>query len=563
MFKALKGPVQATMPKFNPVLTEGFHQKDLEQGLRWYDQALHLIFKSIESRGVYFKGAFRVSPTQYIAYLTKSSGKIFDIHKETLYPVRLMFEYKDRSGAIIKLDPVHVMLPYTNVHGDLFLRGVWYSLQYVLAERGLPVAKDNSLFVKVLGFKFKIGVENFKYDLVSTDTENHLISNSSINMASNRFYSPTESRKIKDTKTPTPLLAWYVFADMGFTKAMDSFAECDFEIGPTDAVIADCKGSDRWTVLTRSTGNRKFLGEFVENDFAIAVRNKSSKRIELNTMALQYAAALMFVIDCLSSYFELERINDPDYWKLIIGRCSVKSGDSNESIMRLMYDHFISINEYLDDDSIKKFASQAIVVTNMLDLFNYIIVNRGEIVQKTDRASAFNKELASAEFTMDKLITAANNFKHEIKNNSELSRNKVIRFLTHNFHFKEIDNARTTNLIQEPTPGDNPFIDYGLGCIPQHKVYTGMGNKKKSEFDVTDSACFTHASVAFVHSFLRVSKPYPDARGFLTPCLYLINGKTTGLDPEDRELYEATDNRLKYREPTHHVPQRPKQPNKT
>lgn len=543
--------IEATMPKFNPVLVEGFHQKEFENGVHYYDNALKMIFRSIIKRDVFFRGVFRVPPREFLEYLGKSSAKIFDIHKETLYPVKLMFEYKDKAGNMIKFNPVYQMLPYTDVYGDLWLRGTNYSLQYVLAERGLPVTKENALFVKVLGFKFKIGVENFKYDRVFTETANNLTRTDDINLAANRFYSPTEARKIKDTKTPTPLLAWYIFANMGFSKAMKEYGECDFEIGSVDALISECRPEDRWEIITRSSSpNTKYIGDFIGNDYAIAVRNKSSKRKELSSMALQYACALLFVIDCCSSYFDISAIDNPDYWKLIIGRCTVKAGDSNESVMRLMNDHFDSINDYLDEDSIKKFASQSIVVSNMFELFNYIIANRSEIVQTTDRASMLHKELASLEFTLDKLITAANNFKHDIKNNSDLSQKKVARMLTNNFHIKEIDNARTTNLIQEPTPSDNPFIDYGLGCMPQHKVYTGSGNKKKrGDFDVTDSACFTHASVPFVNSFLRVTNPYPDGRGYLTPCLYLINGKVTAVAPEFMDRYKATAHRLKYRMP--------------
>lgn len=547
----LIAPIEATMPKFNQGIVEGFHQKEFENGVHYYDHALHLIFKSIEKRGVFFKGVKRVAPRDYFEYLVKGSAKIFDIHKETLYPVKLMFDYMDKSGKIISLNPVFQMLPYTDRHGDLWLRGTNYSLQFVLAERGLPVTKENSLFVKVLGFKFKIGVEHLKYDMVFTETANNLTRTAGINLAANRFYSPTEARKIKDTKTPTPLLAWYIFADMGFSRAMQTYGECEFEIGSTDALINECKATDRWEIITRSSSlNSKSLGDYIGNDYAIAVRNKSSKRKELSSMALQYAAALLFVIDCLSSYFDIEQIDNPDYWKLIIGRCSVKAGDPNDYIMRLMNEHFDSINEYLDEDSIKKFASQSIVVSNMFDLFNYIIANRSEIVQTTDRASMFHKELASLEFTLDKLITAANSFKHDIKNNSELSQKKVARFLNNNFHIKEIDNARTTNLIQEPTPSDNPYIDYGLGCMPQHKVYTGSGNKKKrGDFDTTDSACFTHASLPFTNSFLRVTNPYPDGRGYLNPCIFLINDKTTALNPEFKELYDRTSHRLKHRMP--------------
>jgi hypothetical protein len=513
--------IDASMPRFNQTIVEGFHQKEFEGGFHYYNNALKMIFKSIEKRGVYYRDLVKVSPREYIDNLVNSSGKLFDIHKETLYPVRLLFEYRNKAGELIPMSTI-VMLPYCDIYGDIFLRDTHYSLQLVLAERGLPVTKENALFVKVLGFKFKIGVEHFKFDQVFTETGHVLSKTVDINLAANRF-----------------------------SKAMDIYGECDYEIGPVDVLVAECQPKDRWEIFTRSSSpNSRHLGEFLPHDLGIAVRNKSSKRKELSSMGLQYACSLLFIIDCLSSYFDIDCIDNPDYWKLIIGRCSVKSGDSNDYIMRLMHEHFDSINEYLDEDSIKKFASQSIVVANMFDLFNYIIANRSEIVQTTDRASMFYKELASLEFTLDKLITAANKFKHEIKNNSELSQKKVARFLTNNFHIKEIDNARTTNLIQEATPTDNPYVDYMLGCMPQHRVYTNSTKaKKRGEFDTSDSAGFAHASLPFVCSYLRVTGPYPDGRGYLTPCVYLIGGKITGLDPQFKELYEKSEKRLRYRDP--------------
>lgn len=550
MFHKLIKPVTDDMPKFNPVLTSGFHQKEFKDGVVWFDRALRAILKSVEKRGVYFRRCVRATPKEFMDYLIGSSRKVFDVHKETLYPVKIMIDYLDKGGKMHSYI-AFTMLPYTNKYSDLYLRGAQYTLQYVLAERGLPVTKENSLFVKVLGFKFKIGIEHFNYNSVHTETGNQLTRSGDINLAANRFYSPTDARKIKDSKTPTPLLAWYIFANMGFSEAMKEYGECDFRIGSLDALISECRPEDRWEIFTSPStdaNNKCSLGSYINLDLAIAVRNLSPKRLALSTMALQYTCSLLFVIDCCSSYFDLDRIDDPEYWKLIIGRCSVKAGDTDEYIIRLMHVHFDAINEYLDEDSIKKFASQSIVVSNMFELFNYIIANRSEIVQTTDRASAFYKELASLEFTLDSLLTAANNFKHDIKNNSEINSKKVARFLTSHFHIKEIDNARTANLVQEPTPTDNPFIDHVLGCIPQHKVYTGNGKKKRGDFDVNDSACSTHASLPFVFSYLRVTGPNPDGRGFLSPTLYLINGRTTGLNPIFKDLFDRTDKRLRYRE---------------
>jgi len=549
MYPLLAKRIKEDYPAFNQTIMDGFHMREFEGALRYYDNALRIIFKSIEKRGVFFIRVDRVSPREYIEYVSQSSTKIYDIHKETIYPVKLEFQYQDKSGARIPMS-AYTMLPYCDKYGDIWLRGVHYSLQIVLAEQGLPVTKENSLFVKVLGFKFKIGIEHFNFDFIFNETGRVTTRTESINLACNRFYSPTDSRKITSKNVPIPLLAWYVFADMGFSKAMDKYAECEYEVGPVDALVDECKASEGWLIITRSSSaNSKALGDYVPLDLGIAVRNRSRKRAALSTLGLQYVTAMQFVIDCMSSYFDISRIDDPDYWKLLIGRTSVKQGDTDDYVMRLMNDHFDSINDYLDEDSIKKFASQSIMAANIFDLFNFIINNRSETVQTTDRATMFRKVLSSLEFTMDKLITAANNFKHDIKNNSELSQKKVSRFLNGRFHIKEIDNARTTNLIQEATPTDVPFVDYMLGCIPQDKVFTSSSkNRKKGDFDVNDSATHIHTSQLLINSHLRVSGPCPDGRGWLLPSVYLVDGKVTALDPKYAEKYQQWDNRLRYRE---------------
>jgi hypothetical protein len=553
MQSKLDRAVDASMPRFNPIIAEGFHQKEFEQGITYFKNALRLIFKPIEKRGVFFRDVKEMTPKQFIDHIKDSANRMYDVHKESYYPVMLEFEFLDKSGEMLKFKPTVTMLPYTDVYGDVFIRDTQYSAQIVLAERGLPVTKENEIFAKVLGFKFKIGVESYTYSLVIPTDEGYKLRNGDINMSANRFYSPTEPRKITDKKTPIPLLAWYVFANIGFTETIKRYGECEYEIGSLDALVAECRPEDRWQIITRapSGSNEKRLGEFVASDWAIAVRNIHASRTELSSMGLQYANALLFVMDCMSSYFDVDQIDNPSYWKILIGRCSVKPGDSNEVIMRLMNDHFIAVNEYLDEDSIKRFRNQSINVDDMFDLFTYIIANRGEIVATADRGNMFDKELASLEFIMDGLITAASNFKHDVKNNSELSFKKVARFLSTRFRIKELDNARNANLIQEATPTDNPYIDYMLGCMPQHKVYSNSSSAKKSaDFDPNDPAGLLHPSLLFVNGVSRVTGPYPDGRGYLLPCLYLINGRTTALDPQFRALYAKVDHRLRHREIT-------------
>lgn len=543
--------VDKTMPRFNKSIVEGFHQKEFDVGYKRLNHIFKLIFKEVEKKGVIFNGINRVKPKEFIHFLRNRQPKVYDTHKESYYPVTINFSWRDpKTGEITPFPATHTMLLFCDRYGDVWIRDSQYSLQIVLAERALSVTKEKSIFFKVLGFKTKIGAEFFRFDKIHTEMNNLPHSTLNLNLAANRFYSPSENRSITSKKTPYPLLAWYIFGNLGFDEAMRQYGECEYEIGPVDALVKKCLPKQRWEIFTRSGHtSSKFLGDFIPLDIGIAIRNKNPDRQELSSIGMQYAAALLYVTSALPAYFELNEIDNSDYWKLLIGRCSVKPGDSNDYIMRLMYEHFDSINSSLDEDSIRKFASQSVYLQNMFELFNYIIANRSEIVQTTDRSSALGKELTSLEYAFDGLITLANQFKHYIKNNSELSYHKIKIFLSNScWNLRSIDNARLANMILEPTPTDNPFSAYMLGCMPQHKVFTGKRKQSSGDFDVHDAANLTNASQIIVHSFQRVTKPYPNATGFLSPCVYTVSGNITAVPDNRRELLEETEKRLKFRE---------------
>lgn len=537
--------VDDTMPRFNKTLTDGFHLQQFEGGHRRLNHIYKMLFATTVDKGVVFEGIKRVRPKEFIQYLKNKQPKIFETHRETYYPVTINFSWIDpKTGEKTPLPPMYTMLLYCDKYGDLFLRDSLYSLQTVLAERGLSVTKEKSIFFKVLSLKTKIGAEFFRFDKIHTETPSLSHSTFNLNLAANRFYSASGTRDVTSKKTPYPLLAWYLFGNIGFNEAMSRYGECEYEIGSADVLTNQCSHKDGWEIFTLSgASNNKFLGEFVSLDVAIAIRNKDKRRKELSSIGMQYVAGFLFVASCMPSYFDLEQIDNPDYWKLLIGRCSVRPGDTNDYIMRLMLEHFDSINnDYLDEDSIKNFAAQSVYVKDIFELFNYIIANRSEIVQTTDRSSMLHKELASLEFTFEGMIILANQFKHFIKNNSELSFHKLKQFLTNNsFKLRSIDNARTSNMILEPTPTDNPFSEYMLGCMPQRKQASG-------DFDVHDTANLTNASQPFVYSYQRVTKPYPNASGYLGPCIYTVGNNQTEIRPERRELMAETEKRLKFRE---------------
>lgn len=544
----LLAAVDSSMPRFNAKVIEGFHKEQFDLGHKIYEHYLKQLFKHLPKKGVRYIGLELVQPKEFIRYLTESSTKQADIHRETVYPIKHLFEYNDK-GTWIPLKQVYQMLSYANEYGDVFLRNTFYDLTIVLSERGLSVTKENSIFIKILGYKFKVTTEPFRY--ASVISENGITSTEpvDVNISCNRFYSPNLSRRIDPkVKIPRPLLSWYIFGNMGFSEAMARYSECEFEMGSTDVITELCRSENGWHVMKGYGGPlAKTLGRVVDNDFAIAIRNKNKQRKDLSPMGLNYAVSLLYVSECCSTYFDMTQVDKPSYWRLIIGRCSVKSNDQDEYIIKLMNEHFESVSEYLDDDSIKRFRRQGIDCNNMYDLLNHISVHRGEIVQTSDRGNMLGKELTSIEHTLDVLLTAANGFNHDVKNTSDLTQRKVERLLTAHFKLKTIDRSYRSNLELVSTPTDCPMTEHALSVISQDKVNPPKGQGSK-EFDPTDSANLIHASIPFVTSYLRITEPNPDGRGHLNPCIYLENDKVTAIEPHFIPLYESIKRRLETRD---------------
>lgn len=547
--------VDASMPQFNDTVTDSFHKREFDQVDKEYENKLKMIFASIASKEVYFNGLKLVKPEEmYSVIANNTQHKTFETYKESFFAVKLLMSWRDRNGVMHDLKIPYQFLPFTNEWGDLWIRGTLYSLQIVLSDRGLSVTKDDLIFLKVLSAKHKIGVENYSFTCIHTRGDSNISAPLSLNLPANRFYSPTYSRQVNPKVTPTPLLAWYVFAEYGFKRAMTEFGECEYAIGDTDMVVQEYSNEEGWEVYCSSyVRHPKLLTTYVDNNYAIAIRPKSKKRDgEIPTIALQYVAALLFLIDTLPVYFNPHSLDDSNFWKLMVGKCSVRNVPKDETIMKYMNDHFDSMANDLDEGTIKKLASEQIVVEDMFELFNYIITNRTEIVRTADKANALHKSLSSLEHTMDKLIVAANRFKHDIKNTTELSVGKIDKFITAHFRLKDIEQARSdSNLVQEATPTDCPIAHYGLGVIFQSKLNNSGGKfgKRSSGFNPYDPAEATHASVAFVFSYQRVTSPAPSGRGYLNPCIYLSGGKITAIHPDFKSLYQQTQERLTVRKP--------------
>lgn len=543
---------ELTKVKFNETIASGFHQREFENIDKRYERLLRMTFESIEKKGVWFFGVKSVRPHEMNDVIANTTQqKTFETNKETLYPVKVMLGYGPTRETAQMLPPAYVLLPFCDEYGDVWIRGSQYSLQIVLADRGLSVTKDDQIFVRVLGYKFKVGTENFEFVQVHHEAKIRTESRIPINLPANRFYQPSEARKPNPNKTPTPLLAWYVFAEYGFSKTMRQFGECTYAIGDTETIMSQYPFKDGWKIYTtRGLALTKSICNYVNCGLAVAVKPINDKRNgEIPNIAQQYVAALLYLFDVAGEFVDLDSLDDKQFWRLIVGRCSIKDGQNFTHIEKQMEDHFDSMSDCLDEGSIQRFAEQRILVKDLYELFNYIIANRAEIVKTSDKANMLHKELSSCEFTLDRLVTAANRFKHDIKNTTELNYERVKKFISSHFKLRDIESAAwESNMIQEATPTDNPITDYGLGVMSQAKVFGPKGGARNSDFNPNDPANAIHASLPFVMSFQRVTKPDPDSRGFLNPCVSLSGNRYLTIKPELRPLYEATYERLTKRE---------------
>lgn len=547
---------------FTEELVDSWHKKDMDRLIPHLNEAFSSMFKSLEEKGYIFDCLEEVDPIEFYNQITRSSGngtKDFEMAKNSFFGVRILNHYRDPvTGVESELKNPLMFLSYTNKHGDILVRNGTYSLQYVLSERGPSVdgGRDKTIFIRVLGYKFKVTKEIHTFNRVYKNGEN--INTSAINMTlpANRFMSSKNDRKITSKKVPIPLLAWYVFGKYGFTQCMKEFAECDYVIDTLDTLLDICPESEGWQILsnTGAIHPKAFdrpKGTPVLDEPALAIKSMN-KGGEISNLALQYAGGLLFMFGVFSHELDIRRLDDVDYWRVIIGRCSIRLPAKTEPsvYLRQMNEHFTSIEEMADKITIDKYNKFDINITSTYDLFNYLLLNYSSLIKLYNPADMLHKELASMEFLVDFLIHQANDFRFMIRNKSNITPKTINRELDTYFRLFNIDKSvRENNTILEATGTDNPLIDYGLGIILQTKSTVNRGpGKKKEDFDPNHPGSVIDASQPFVVSYQYASKPNPDGRGMLQPRVHLVNGKYTALRPEDRKLYEATKRRLRFRE---------------
>jgi hypothetical protein len=547
---------------FTEELVDGWHKKDMDRIVSHLEKAYSNMFRSLREKGYIFDGIEAVCPIEFYNQITRSSSsgiKDFEIAENSFFGVRLLNHFRDPvTGVESELKCPLMLLAYTNKYGDIHVRNATHSLQYVLSERGPSVdgGRDKTIFIRVLGYKFKVTKEIHTFKRVHRVGDKVISNALNMTLPANRFYNSRNDRKITSKKVPIPLLAWYVFGKYGLAHCMKEFAECEYKIDTLDTLLDICPESDGWQVMSNTGGIHpkafdRPRGSPLLEEPAIAIKSLN-KGGEISNLALQYAGGLLFMFGVFSHELDIRRLDDIDYWRLIIGRCSIRLPNKShpDAFLRPMNEHFNSVEDLADDITLDKYNKFDIEIKDTYDLFNYLMLNYSNLIKLYDPADMLHKELASMEFLVDFLIHQANDFRFMVRNKSNITPKIINRELDTHFRLFNIDKSvRENNTILEQTGTDNPFIDYGLGIILQTKSTVNRGpGKKKEEFDPNHPGSVIHPSQPFVVSYQFATKPNPDARGSMLPRVWLEQGKYIGLSPESREDYKAVEHRLKFRE---------------
>lgn len=530
-------------------------EKDLKDIAEDLDNSFSYIFRSLREKGIFYSGITRVCPLEFYTEITRSSSatKEFENAKNSFFGVRVNFEpwVDPKTGIKYDLKCPLMFLPYTNEYDDIYIRNSLYNAQFVLAERGPCVDGENekTIFVSVLGYKFKVTKEMHTFKRINIYGKNVVDSSITMKLPATRFYNSRNSRKVTSKRTPLPLMTWYVFGKYGFTESMRRYGECDFVINDLETVLKECPPSEGWEIYS----NNDFVHPKAFNrdistmiDPVIAIR--PIKGDNISNLGMQIAGSFLFMMGVFANMYDLSRLDDPDYWRLLIGKCSINlpAKTSDETYMRQMVEHFSSVEEYADARTLTRYRNNSIDVNDTYELFNWIVINYSHLIRTYNPANMLHKELACKEFLLENIIHSANDFRYKLKNKSNISQNVINREIDTHFRLFGIDKSlRENNVSLEQTGTDNPFIDYQLSVIHQTKnTVTRNPGQKKDEFNPNHPANRIDASQPFVVSYQCATGPHPDGRGMLIPRLFLVGGRYVGIRPEDIPTYQKVKREL-------------------
>lgn len=538
--------------KMNPDFHEGLVKREMDKAHLYLDRVFRSAFDSLGSN-IKYVGYRCCRPDEEYRFKLKRNGGNS--------PSKIRYELARSDLRLVKFDfmidgkathPLLLYVPYCDETGLMHLRGTAHTISAVVEDPGVSITQDGCFFRVTCD---KIVIRRTVHTIVKDEVnivQRRVRAQKHINIPYGKIYRAKQQKANTNKNPPMPSLPHYLFAKFGVTEAFRRFARTEVVFGTESEITPEAYPDSEWTryYSTRAQHpNNKRPVDWAPTTAAIAVR-----ALNPSNLTEIMIAGYFYVADCYPQEFTPGYSDEPDHWRLMMGKMVFNRQVKNVQMTDYLRPHFESLDTYLDAMAKENLAEEGIVCEDIYEVMVYIIANLDTMINTVNLASVYGKKLAVLPYVLSPIVHGIFYTKFNLMQQCKqwtvdtTTGERLMSFTEANlfdafnrnlkpeviYKVKGSDHGEISSIA---APGDNKLFKINNKLVLQQNASGGKGRPSTSP--MSDDSKSLDVSIADCCAFLHITKPDPSGRSIANLYKDLPNNRFEPSTRHDR-LYTAT-----------------------
>lgn len=504
--------IHQSIPRFNPIMADGIVMEQFK-GLEDYIHQILINSSEHFVEGLAYKGYRRATPEEEVRFLlekkanSKSSHWTVEMAESTIYLIILEFEFE---GETIQHE---IYLPYLRRGGVMWIRGTANVLLPVLTATVFSVeTMKQHIFLKLLAIKITFMRLNH-----SVLQDGHAVIlpvvHGIIHKHNPKNSAHYETKKDESIKMHHATVI-YLFCEYGLSETFRRYAGFVPLVTHGNPDIPE-EERKNYTVFssTRRKPTAVKVKHYEPHDLHMTIPSKYKD----DPLVIGMVAGFFYIMDCYSLFaLNILELEDPDFWKVILGKTIFKTKDSVPVLLEQINRHMTNVRRMLDSNQIEDLAEAKIDVTEMIGLLAYVIGNFSRMLKETEDGSLYGKRLLVLRNVLEDIIIGVNmlTFQSPTKRapTSKSVKQDIARRLIPD-RILALQNAIFRDIFSSPT--DNFQLGISNRMLLQNNISKRGG--KRSEITTSNPDLRLHSSVLDIAGYQIIKDTEVTGRYILNP----------------------------------------------
>lgn len=497
----LHGFMSETAPRFNMDVAQGYAYHESDKFIPNLEALLKVWKRTLNKAGIPLNCHLtHCTPYERFSEMTRprNSKCNFEITRSHF---RLMKVVMTLGGREIK--PRFIWVPFINPDGTLTLRDSNYLVIPTLKDHLFSIENGN-IFFPVTRAKLMFQSEGY-----------HYVADGRTESADYYWSKPHHNKKNEAPASRHPQLLNYLLVVHGLTETFKRFYGADVVAGNA-ATINDVDFPEEEWVICTTAGTRPkgriSTGAFIPSDTRLAVRREHYGERTLKSAIV----SLFYMIDICSQldFFDPNDFDDSMMWKRTLARFIWKTIDEREAINHIE-EHLMSLGDYVDELVLDKLRYNNIDVTDINELFVYMLTNFSPLVINNDVSASLDKRISVVDEVMYPICSMLFYLMFLLLRQPATAHTEVAITRLMDTHWKPMEafNLGTTVDSVQVLESTTDQKVWKMTCKVHAASRSNSGKSSSKSAEMNDPSFRLHPDMPFTCSILGSTKASPSAHG--------------------------------------------------